>query len=118
MKFFVYGTLKRGFGNNRLLDGAKFLGQAITPPEYTMVSLGGFPGVIRRGQTVISGELWEVDDPIQSASVDRLEGHPTFYRREEVPVQTADGVVDAWIYLLPERYLSTHSQVVSGEWNR
>lgn len=116
MKFFVYGTLKRGFGNNRLLDGAKYIGKAITPPEYTMVSLGGFPGVIHSGQTVVSGEIWEVDDPMQTLRVDRLEGHPNFYRREEVPVQTADGVENAWIYLLPDTYLKTHKQVVSGEW--
>lgn len=117
MKIFVYGTLKRGYGNNRLLDGAKFISEAHTPAEYTMVSLGGFPGVIRGGETSIVGELWEVEDPIQLARIDRLEGHPNFYERHEVPVKVGDGDDAAWIYLLDDSYRK-HNPVESGVWER
>ena len=31
---FVYGTLKRGFGNNYILRNSKFLGSAITEEKF------------------------------------------------------------------------------------
>ena len=62
-RVFVYGTLLSGFGNHaRLLAGrSKMIGEAQTYAEYTMVSLGGFPGVIEGGDTSIQGEVYEVD---------------------------------------------------------
>ena len=41
MKLFVYGTLKRGYGNNRLLREATFIGPAISKSAmYRMYSTG------------------------------------------------------------------------------
>lgn len=108
---FVYGSLLRGFGNHRVIEGAKFLGEHVTDGKFTMVSLSSFPGVIENGDTAIIGEVYEVTDEIFSR-LDMLEGYPTFYGRKQI--KTAYG--DAWIYLLPNSYLTNHSKVASGNW--
>ena len=64
MLVFVYGTLKKGYGNNALLQrgGAKFIHQALTLyPKFDLVNLGSFPGLIT-GNFFVCGELWEVND--------------------------------------------------------
>lgn len=107
---FVYGSLLKGFGNHRVIADAKFLGEHITDEKYTLVNLGAFPGVVEKGETAIIGEVYEVTDDI-FASLDRLEGYPSFYGRNQI--DTAYG--KAWIYLLPKSYLS-YSKVFSGNW--
>lgn len=96
---FVYGTLKNGWGNNVIIADQKFIGKATTVAnEYQMYSLGGFPGVVD-GNNSIKGELWEVDDGA-FARCDRLEGQPTFYKREVADVAANDGTYQkAWMYL-------------------
>lgn len=84
---FVYGTLKEGFGNNRILSrGARKLGPAQTEGNFILMDFGGFPGMYEKtGQTPVTGELWEVDgDALQRC--DYLEGHPTFYKRTPITV--------------------------------
>uniref|UniRef100_A0A914CGB2 Gamma-glutamylcyclotransferase family protein n=1 Tax=Acrobeloides nanus TaxID=290746 RepID=A0A914CGB2_9BILA len=49
----------------------------------------------------ISGEIYSVDEQ-KLAALDELESHPTFYRREEHPIEMTNGdVLKVWIYLLP-----------------
>jgi len=40
---FVYGTLKRGCHNHHCLASQQFLGEAHTPPGFTLYSLGDYP---------------------------------------------------------------------------
>lgn len=101
---FVYGTLKRGWGNNAIIHDQKFLSEASTVGnKYQMHALGGFPGIVS-GDKNIPGELWEVDDTA-FARCDRLEGHPNFYKRELVSVTSKVNGEDvlwseqAWIYV-------------------
>ena len=117
---FVYGSLlgpsnretgEGAFGNHRVIEGAKFLGEHITDTAYHFVNLGSFPGVIENGGTSIVGEVYEVTDEIFTR-LDMLEGYPTFYGRKQI--KTAYG--DAWIYLLPESYCNKYAQVTSGNW--
>ena len=115
---FVYGSLLSGgsgtkegaFGNHRVIANAKFLGEHVTDASYHFLNLGAFPGVVEKGETAIKGEVYEVTDDI-FASLDRLEGYPSFYGRKQI--DTAYG--KAWIYLLPKSYLS-YSKVFSGNW--
>jgi len=106
---FVYGTLKRGFPNHSVLgDNAKFIDHATASPEFSMISMGGFPGMFREeaGQLgPVIGELWSVDDEgLQSC--DTLEGHPRFYRRTKIKAFPAGGKppIDCETYLLPDQY--------------
>jgi gamma-glutamylcyclotransferase (GGCT)/AIG2-like uncharacterized protein YtfP len=109
---FVYGSLLAGEGNHRVLRGARLLGPAKTPQEFSMFSLGSFPGVVRGGETAIVGEVYEVD-AATLAGLDQLEGHPRFYRR--TPLRLDDhGEVET--YLLTSAQVEGCTPVASGCW--
>lgn len=57
----AYGTLRKGWGNHRLLETSRFLGEYKTEPNYIMFD-GIFPIVEREGNTSIHVELYETDD--------------------------------------------------------
>lgn len=97
---FVYGTLKRGNslrGLDRWGNGAEFVGPATTiDKRYSLWNLGAFPAV-SSGDSHIAGEVWSVDTDTL-ADLDRIEGHPDFYKRIEV--STTKG--KAWMYYIPD----------------
>ena len=108
----VYGSLLAGLGNHRVLEGAEFVGPDSLPPEYGMVSLGGFPGVFKDGDSPIVLELYLVDaDGL--IRLDRLEGNGSFYTREEV---RTDGNALPWVYLLPKAGYKDNETVAGGDW--
>ncbi len=113
-RVFVYGTLLKGEGNHRLLSGARLVGAARTRVEFTFHDLGGCPGLVRystlQPQAVV-GELYDVDAETL-ASLDRLEGHPRFYRRTEIELEDGSKVQT---YVLPTDYAS-RPVIQSGSW--
>ncbi len=112
-RIFVYGTLMRGYGNNRLIQNGTFVKEGRTLPNFTMVSLGGFPGLLEQGQDAVVGEVWDVDDSTLKMC-DRLEGHPTWYRR--TPIELEDGEkVEVYIYLKASAK-EAGGRVSSGDW--
>ena len=90
----MYGTLKRGFYNHRLLQEreAKFVGNASTREPMRLV-LGeyGIPYLMKgEGNTAVPGELWEVDDAGLDA-LDVLEGiDEGMYERVTMDVSLMD----------------------------
>jgi gamma-glutamylcyclotransferase (GGCT)/AIG2-like uncharacterized protein YtfP len=100
MKVFVYGTLKRGYGNNRAcLDGARFIGEATSASPFGMRA-AGFPVIWpdRFGHPV-RGEVFEIGDEHRQAC-DQLEGHPNFYRRMRRRFVLDGGKkITAWVYI-------------------
>lgn len=83
-KVFVYGTLKSG-GEIRGLDmygnHSSIVGKAKTKyPDYEMISLGAFPGVLTGGDKHIQGEVWEVSQALAD-EIDDIEGYPSFYNK-------------------------------------
>lgn len=96
---FVYGTLMAGGNNNYLLENADFVGYAQTIEKFLMTATT-FPFVSRaRKQSVVSGEVYAVDDETKTL-LDSLEGHPGWYKRELVGVVLENGrEVRAWIYI-------------------
>lgn len=110
----VYGTLRRGFGNySRHLDNefSTYLGTERTQPEFTMVSLGGFPGVIPDGKESVTIEVFEVNSPRVEKGLDYLEGYPSFYGKMKIDTKWGE----ANMYILDNSYL-TRSKVPSGDW--
>jgi gamma-glutamylaminecyclotransferase len=74
-KVAVYGSLRKGLSNHRLLEQSKFLGTFETPPEYSMYSIGlAFPGLKSNGSTSIVMEVYEVDE-YTLGRLDMLEGY-------------------------------------------
>jgi len=132
---FVYGTLRPGHGNNRLLSNAVHIGQAVTNPADTYNMFlshldGGIPFVVRRSveenlhtpvSDIIVGDLYQVTDE-ELRRLDALESHPNWYCREEVNIKVAVGdghlSTTAWMYLLPKHLLDTNIQNITGDFNR
>lgn len=114
MRVAVYGTLKRGFGNHRLIDGqgGEFIGET-TLKGFEMFSAGYFPVVYPSSeQDTITIQVFDVDD---IRPLDSLEGHPTWYKRQEVDTEYGK----AWLYVMQdESYKSTWEHVQSGNFNK
>ena len=89
-KVFVYGTLKKGFGNHNILKDSKFLGKATTSDRWLMIGKGlSFPYVLKKDKVkgkLIKGELYEVDSTTLKR-LDQLEGVPTHYRRATTSIK-------------------------------
>jgi gamma-glutamylcyclotransferase (GGCT)/AIG2-like uncharacterized protein YtfP len=102
-RLFVYGTLKRGGENHVHLTGQRFVGNAATPPGFTLYGLNGFPGMVRAADAPagVTGELWEVDaDCLRT--LDILEGTAEkLYERVPIALLPpfADLPVQTYLYL-------------------
>ncbi|WP_141620702.1 gamma-glutamylcyclotransferase [Myxococcus sp. AB036A] len=113
-RVFVYGTLLSGEPNHRLLRGARLIGPARTRPRFTLHDYGPFPALASGGKHAVEGEVYEVDAPMLAA-LDRLEGHPRFYRR--TPITLDEGArVEA--YLFPKARLAGCPAIESGSWRQ
>lgn len=111
-KIFVYGTLKKGYHNHRLLEGLK--GEPAKAPGINLHRGFHFPYACKGPGTAI-GELYEVSEEVL-ASIDKLEGHPYFYERVKTKVYDANFKShDAWIYLYSKGM--EYPRIESGEWN-
>jgi gamma-glutamylcyclotransferase (GGCT)/AIG2-like uncharacterized protein YtfP len=99
---FVYGTLRRGYVNHHLLQGAADLGPARTQRPYALY-LGEFPYLVENQAVCpIAGELYGVGPAVLSL-LDQLEEHPDWYQRRLAPVIDAQGQArQAWIYFFPQ----------------
>lgn len=88
MIIFTYGTLRKGRNNHGFLKGCKYLGEAYTSTEYSLI-VSGLPYLVERPGDGCLGELYEVDQK-SLKYIDRLEGHPDFYERKPITVYTID----------------------------
>jgi gamma-glutamylcyclotransferase (GGCT)/AIG2-like uncharacterized protein YtfP len=111
MLVFVYGTLKRGYGNNRILQH----GQAVFLSEGVVRGFRifgvGFPIAQIHDESSVLGELWDIgydDEPRMArtlANLDSLEGYRendpdhSMYIRKEVLVETDEGTKEASMYV-------------------
>lgn len=114
---YVYGTLKRGYGNNRLLTSSTFLREARLAPKYKLYDVGWFPGLIEAPDNgvAVTGELWEVDDATLRR-LDALEGVPFLYDRVFLDVDGAEpGTVQGYIYQNETRSLRELGDTWPGE---
>jgi gamma-glutamylaminecyclotransferase len=104
MKVFVYGTLKRGFGNHKLLANAKFIGPAMLTGAHILLD-SGFPVCMPAEEgLIVAGEVYEIDaDTLRW--LDHLEGEGRMYHRQPWHVTYADRSEDvAWVYIGDEKY--------------
>ena len=100
----AYGTLRRPYGNSRLLDrGNNWIGTGVTIKKYQMFATG-IPYVVNdpdedpKNKTKITVDVWEVDEKMLE-SADRLEGHPSWYKRELIKVKMEGGSTkECWLY--------------------
>lgn len=87
---FVYGTLKRGYGNyDRILKNtSQFVGTATTCGRYDMLD-SGFPVIMENpdGGHVVRGDVFLVHQIPVLDDLDRLEGEGSMYDRKEIEVE-------------------------------
>lgn len=81
----VYGSLKQGFTNHRVIEGSTLVGTFESDPQYTMVDLGSFPAVTLGGSSSIYCEVYSVD----------METLRKLYRLEGCDFNTGTGLYDA-----------------------
>lgn len=109
----VYGTLKVGHNNHSRL-GNKPVYVGPTKIKGRMYTLGPFPAVALKEDGEVHGEVYGVDE-LTLKDLDRLEGHPDFYKREEVDTEYGK----AWVYAM-DHYsrLKDHPVIKTGVWER
>ncbi len=108
---FVYGTLKKGYGNHFIMDGAKYLSEAYIV-GWEMRDLGGFPAITKSDGGKVHGEMYIVSPQVLKRA-DKLEGYPSLFNREKVK---SDKGFDAWVYYMEHETKST--VIESGRWLR
>jgi len=112
----VYGTLRKGNGNHRLLENADYKGTYTTEPIYNLYSLGGFPGLKEGGKTAVVMEVYAVN-PEEARRVDGLEGYTpggndnTFY--DKIQIETPWGQAGVYTYVRP---MDASRLIKSGDW--
>lgn len=96
----VYGTLKKGNGNYKhYLSDSTFVGHGKTKDKYPLL-IEGLPYLVNDkgfGHNV-KVDVFRVSDGVL-ANLDRLEGHPNWYRRERIDIIVKDKTYSCWVYL-------------------
>ncbi len=113
----VYGSLRKGMGNHRVLGDAILLGDFGTPPLYNMFSCGGsYPGITENGETSIKMEVYEASEAVNK-SVERLEsyvkGREEHNHYNKVMIDTPWGTAGTYIY---NHSTARLPRVESGDW--
>ena len=104
----VYGTLKKGNGNQGVMQyaGGEFVANAKTKHPMRLC-ISGLPYLIKGTHEdghFVHMELYLVND-LGLKTLDALEGHPHFYEREKLEVVTTEGEeMTPWVYQVGETY--------------
>ncbi len=111
-RLFVYGTLMSDGCRAVVLEQQRFLGPARTRPQYRLLDLGEYPGLVSwDGEGwAIEGELYEVHPGLLPV-LNRIEGSPWLFRLDLVELEEPAELVLAYLYqqsdpatpLFPER---------------
>jgi len=101
---FVYGTLKRGGRNARLLETAEYIGPAKTERRFRLLDCREYPALVEfpAEPLEIRGEVYRID-ATDLPPLDELEDEGTLYRRTTLPIvlfsDSATQPLVAWTYL-------------------
>jgi gamma-glutamylcyclotransferase (GGCT)/AIG2-like uncharacterized protein YtfP len=122
MYLFVYGTLLQN--DNQFAMYLNRHCNFITPGRIKglLYDIGEYPGlVINTNAQYVSGSIYQVNNAEVLTEIDRYEGvgadeeQPNLYLRVSHPIETADGPINAWVYVynLPVAGLP---QIYSGDY--
>lgn len=119
-KIAVYGTLRKGFGNHRVLGNSKLIDSGWTKEKYKLTA-SGIPFVNPNEQvSKVRVEVYEVEDS-QLPRVDSLEGYDpknhegSWYKRTPIPVVLDNGnEIEASIYFADK---NANTVIESGDYN-
>lgn len=115
--FFVYGTLKKGYGNHRIIEGAFPLGPG-TVKGMAVYDGPGFPyATLGEPDEQVVGEVYACT-PEMARRMDILEGYPHHYDRAKVNVLVGEEKQEAWMYFHPNRkeVEKFYTRIPEGVW--
>ena len=123
-RVFVYGTLRPPLADTPADDSRYYpkvapyvqVASSAKLLEGALYDLGAYPAA-RPGADIVQGDLLTVE-PEALTIMDRIEGHPAFFRRARVIVQSEAGPVEAWIYWAPEDLVFGRHRIAGGDWLR
>lgn len=111
-RLFVYGTLMKGQRAEKMMTGAKYLGN-YRLADYAMYDLGAYPGIKECVGESVVGEVYEITDDMLPG-FDRYEGEGSLYKRITVEVSREEEKVEAYVYMfIPE----VHGEPMRETWN-
>jgi len=122
MVVFVYGTLKSGFSNHRILAGSTLLATGRTVTRFRLFCNGFYPYIARAHKPgtgrQIEGELYSVN-AATLADLDRLEGVAGgLYSRDTITVEREDGSrVKAFVYVWGGEIRPSALESETGRWD-
>ena len=84
MKLLVYGTLKKGYPAEDLMEGGSLLQQDVVLYGYKMYTNGSYPMCVPGKSTdKIVGEVWDMPEE-NIPRLDSYEGHPHLFSRTKL----------------------------------
>jgi len=95
----VYGTLKKGESNYwNYLTNSTYIGKGKTAHKYPLL-ISNLPYLIEENGLGhhVEVDIFTVTGTVL-ASLDRLEGHPTWYFRKQIMISTKQGEKLCWVY--------------------
>jgi hypothetical protein len=101
--YFAYGSNMDPTHMARRVPGARVVGPArldgfrLAFSVYSTEWDGGAANLELDQGAHVWGVLWDVPDD-ESSGLDAFQGHPTFFRREDVVVEGPEGPMIAWTY--------------------
>ena len=117
-KLFVYGTLKKGYGNHYIIKKAKYLGDFISIDRFDMSGYG-FPEIYPNNSgKKIKGEVYDLCDQ-DFVFTDALEGNGSFYKREIRDFTNNNKTLSAWVYIIlnPGTPIESEEDVLEWDYN-
>ena len=115
MLIFVYGTLKKGFGANSLLQPANLVIENVAIRGFKMYTNGSFPMVVEseKGSDAVYGEIWEIEEDTLRR-LDRYEGHPNLFTRNYIPTEQIEFTSDLGVMMYYYNRLPSGIRLESG----
>ena len=118
-KVFVYGTLRKGEANDRLLENAACIAEQCWTNGILYDTGFGYPAVKQAQISQIFGELYTVTDS-ELMRLDQLEGYSeagknNLYERIQQTVYTDKGQFNAYIYVANKENL-LKQKIPNGDW--
>ena len=118
-KVFVYGTLKKGYGNNTLIKHTEFIGESISIDRFDLSGIGFPCAYPNRNGKLLQGEIYKLNDS-DFITTDMLEGNGSLYQRELREFVCDGKIIEAWIYIIIEPFTKPYkvdSDIINWNYN-
>ncbi len=99
IRIFIYGTLKSGEVNHRVLEHANAVYIQVGKTTLKIFSMvqGMYPELYKNGDEHVTGEVWSVpEDSIYI--LDAFEGHPVLYKRDLILIDIDGETIECQTY--------------------